>query len=157
MLLHVSSAPRPKLIRSNVSIMSSTFTSNPVSSFTSRAVPSASVSPNSNVPPGMDHCPINGSLPRRISSARPSSTTTPPTPTIGRSGYSLHELIRSRFPLLLAPRFFLGTLAEQFFRNRLTLTSSFAVYNTMVGGGRDSPRFPPREYCYGGSCRDSLP
>src|SRR6266481_4423585 len=34
-------------------------------------------------------------------------------------------------------------LAQQFFTNRLTLTSSFAVYNTMVGGGRDSPGFRP--------------
>ena len=36
----------------------------------------------------MDQCPRSGSLPRRISSTRPFSMTTPPTPTTGRSGYS---------------------------------------------------------------------
>src|SRR5258708_23401749 len=38
-----------------------------------------------------------------------------------------------------------------------TLTFWLAVYNTLVGGGRESRWVPRREYFYGGSCRDSLP
>jgi len=96
-VVQVSSAPCPKLIRSKTSIISITRTCNPVSSVNSRAVPSISVSPSSNVPPGIDHCPFSGSFPRRINSTRWFSITTPPTPTIGRSGNSRHELISPRF------------------------------------------------------------
>ena len=56
-------------IRSKTSIMSRTRTSRPVSSSISRATPACSDSPSSSVPPGMDHCPRKGSLPR-LESAR---------------------------------------------------------------------------------------
>ena len=44
--------------------------------------------PHLKHPPGIDHWPWSGGLARRISSARIPSTTTPPTPTNGCSGYS---------------------------------------------------------------------
>src|SRR5205823_6472335 len=46
------------------------------------------VSPNSKTPPGNDHSPLRGSVPRRTRTTRRSSRITAPTPTMGRSGYS---------------------------------------------------------------------
>src|SRR5437870_2273988 len=40
------------------------------------------------MPPGTDHSPSKGALPRLIKTTRPLSTMIAPTPTIGRSGYS---------------------------------------------------------------------
>ena len=58
----------------------------PVSSRTSRRTPSRSFSPSSSTPPGTDHSPLSGSVARRTSSTRPSSTITAPTPMMGCSG-----------------------------------------------------------------------
>src|SRR5712664_267555 len=105
-----------------------TRTVRPVSSRSSRATPSSSVSPNSSVPPGIDHSPSNGSLPRLISSARPWSIITPPTPTIGRSGYSREEAIYkylSVSPACLEPA------------HRMGLTSCrYIIRSTVVPAGR---------------------
>src|SRR5512133_1972339 len=60
----------------------------PVSSITSRWAASNTVSPSFCNPPGRLHSPCRGGLARRINSTRPSRTTTAPTPTRGRSGYS---------------------------------------------------------------------
>lgn len=108
-------------MRSKTSITSRTRTSRLVSSCSSRATPCCRDSPISRVPPGMDHCPRKGSLPRRISSARPSSMTTPPIPTTGLSGYS-------RAILIVLPRKLLGY--TQYRRGGLRLTSCTEVYNT---------------------------
>src|SRR5712664_1489462 len=105
-----------------------TRTVRPVSSRSSLATPSSSVSPNSSVPPGIDHSPSNGSLPRLISSARPWSIITPPTPTIGRSGYSREEAIYkylSVSPACLEPA------------HRMGLTSCrYIIRSTVVPAGR---------------------
>src|SRR5438552_4532650 len=74
-------------MRSSTSTIGPTSISRPVSSRTSRAIATSSVSPTSTAPPGRLHSPLSGSLPRHTSSTRPPSTTTAPTPTIGRSGY----------------------------------------------------------------------
>ena len=50
-------------MRSKTSIISTMRTVSPVSSFNSRMTPFSSDSPSSSVPPGIDHCPSNGSLP----------------------------------------------------------------------------------------------
>jgi hypothetical protein len=94
--------------------------SSPVSSFSSRAVPSASVSPSSSVPPGIDHWPNNGSVPRRLQ--RPTIFDDYlPTPTIGRSGYSRHEPFGSRFPFdLPIPGIRCCTQTLHFFMDTLT-------------------------------------
>jgi len=97
---------------------------NAVSSSNSRATPSSSVSPSSSVPPGMDHSPRNGSLPRRIKSARPRSMITPPIPTTGLSGYSLEAAIREVLVDTARCR------SKQPHRAR-ELTSYSAVYNTL--------------------------
>src|SRR5690349_12483760 len=76
------------MMRSNTSMTGPTSTSRPVSSRISRATPACSVSPSPSVPPGMPQCPASGSNRRRISTTHPSCRITPPTPTIGRSGYS---------------------------------------------------------------------
>ena len=57
--------------------------STPVSSSSSRTTASASVSPASTRPPGIDHSPAAGPWPRRTSSSRPSSTAMAPTHTSG--------------------------------------------------------------------------
>lgn len=69
----------------------------------------------------MDHWPSKGSLPRRMSRARPFSMTTPPTPTTGRSGYSREEVNLGFEPF-----------GVYNWRNRAPweLTSDNAVYNT---------------------------
>src|SRR5688500_17557634 len=64
-------------------------TSSPVSSRTSRRAASASDSPRSSRPPGSYHSPLRGSWARRTISARPSRTTTAPTPTTECAEYSL--------------------------------------------------------------------
>src|SRR5882724_6236088 len=107
---------------------SRTRTPMPVSSSNSRATPSSSVSPSSSVPPGMDHSPRNGSLPRRIKSARPRSMITPPIPTTGLSGYSLEAAIREVLVDTARCR------SKQPHRAR-ELTSYSAVYNTLHSGG----------------------
>src|SRR5579871_635030 len=81
------------MIRSSVAIISTGRTLNPVSSHTSRATPSAVVSPTSNTPPGSDHAPSIGSRPRRISKTSALRTTTAATPTMGAEGYSRPALI----------------------------------------------------------------
>src|ERR1700704_5229819 len=100
----------------------------PVSSRSSRATPCCSVSPSSSVPPGMDHSPRKGSLPRRIKRAWPRSMITPPIPTTGLSGYSLEEAIRE----VLADT--AQCCSQQRHRAR-ELTSYTAVYNTLRSGG----------------------
>src|SRR5215210_3123355 len=60
-----------------------------VSSLISRRAASASDSPSSSRPPGRDHSPFRGSCARLMIRARPSRTTTAPTPTTGCAGYSL--------------------------------------------------------------------
>src|SRR5467141_334422 len=100
----------------------------PVSSRSSRATPCSSVSPSSSMPPGMDHSPRKGSLPRRIKRTRPRSMITPPIPTTGLSGYSLEEAIRE----VLADT--AQCCSKQPHRAR-ELTSYTAVYNTLHSGG----------------------
>src|ERR1700686_2077188 len=97
-------------MRSNTSISSITLTVSPVSSSSSRATPCSRVSPNSKLPPGIDHSPSSGSLPRRMSRARPWSIMTPPTPTMGRSGYSREDAIWTLCAMTLSalPRCLLG-------------------------------------------------
>src|SRR5882672_2230255 len=107
---------------------SRTRTRMPVSSSNSRATPCSRFSPSSSVPPGMDHSPRKGSLPRRINSARPRSMITPPIPTTGLSGYSLEEAIRE----VLADS--APCCSKQPHRAR-ELTSYTAVYNTLHSGG----------------------
>src|SRR5487761_281051 len=72
---------------------SSARTRRPVSSRSSRAMPSAIVSPNSRMPPGMDHLPSSGGCALRMRRACASEITTPPTATTGRSGYSRLSVI----------------------------------------------------------------
>src|SRR5258708_27297231 len=113
-----------------------TRTVRPVSSRNSLATPSSSVSPSSNIPPGIDHSPSNGSLPGRISSARPWSIITPPTPTIGRSGYSREEAIYKccPFPLL-----------DWTQPTRMGLTSCrYIIRSTVVPAGRAAPTMDTR-------------
>src|SRR5215470_9463314 len=118
-------------MRSKSSISSRTRTSSPVSSRISRPTASSIVSPISMVPPGMDHWPSSGSVPRRIRTVRPRSTITPPMPTTGRSGYSLEEAISASSPLLA------GVIYDGNTPRRLNFHAS--VYNTLQGGG-DGPR-----------------
>src|SRR5713101_2906920 len=75
------------MMRSKTSIIAPTSTTRPVSSSTSRAHAVSSVSPSSTPPPGRFHSPFNGSWSRLTSTTRPSTSTTAPTPTTGRSGY----------------------------------------------------------------------
>src|SRR5215510_2052821 len=114
-------------MRSKSSINSRTRTSSPVSSRNSRRTASSIVSPISMVPPGMDHCPRSGSVPRRIRTVRPRSTITPPTPITGRSGYSLDDAI----PQVL------GCAAGGIYGGNTTQSLNFhaSVYNTLQGGG----------------------
>src|SRR5215467_6204405 len=114
-------------MRSKSSISSSTRTSSPVSSRNSRRTASSIVSPISMVPPGMDHSPSSGSVPRRIRTVRPRSTITPPTPTTGRSGYSLDEAIQET--LRSAAGAIYGRNTPQ------SLIFHASVYNTLQGGG----------------------
>src|SRR5258707_6810906 len=74
-------------MRSNTSITAPTSTTRPVSSSTSRAHAASSVSPSSTPPPGRFHAPFNGSCARLTNTTWPSTRTTAPTPTTGRSGY----------------------------------------------------------------------
>src|SRR5215831_125410 len=62
-----------------------------------------------------------------MSSALPSSMSTPPTPTIGRSGYSRGEAISTKKS---APRYGLGRTKGS------GLPGPGAVYNTLNGGSR---------------------
>ncbi len=78
---------------STVVSSSSAATLTPVSSSTSRAAASATVSPSSWAPPGRLQWPWRGGRPRRTSSTRSPCQTTTPTPTTGRSGYSRPPLI----------------------------------------------------------------
>src|ERR1041384_2460142 len=78
-----------RVIRSNTSMTGPTSTASPVSSSNSRVSAASSVSPISTIPPGRLQCPLSGSYLRRTRRTLPSSTITPPTPTMGRSGYSL--------------------------------------------------------------------
>src|SRR5579859_5496189 len=75
-------------MRSRTSSTSPALTMSPVSSRASRSAAPRSVSPSSTTPPGSDHSPSSGGLPRFTSKTRPWSTITAPTPTMGRSGYS---------------------------------------------------------------------
>src|SRR2546428_2638917 len=86
-------------MRSSTSTIGPTSTWRPVSSCTSRATATSSVSPISTAPPGRLHSPLSGWFPRRTSSTRLPSTTTAPTPTTGRSGNSLDTF----FPLAAGP------------------------------------------------------
>src|SRR4029079_15831367 len=76
------------MMRSNTSITGPTETISPVSSSTSRAQASSSVSPSSTPPPGRFHSPISGSCARLTRTIRSSIRTTAPKPITGRSGYA---------------------------------------------------------------------
>src|SRR5689334_17833930 len=62
-------------------------TESPVSSRTSRQTPSFRDSPVSSAPPGRDHQPFSGSLPRCAIRMRSRWKMRAPTPTTGRLGY----------------------------------------------------------------------
>src|SRR5215469_949957 len=102
-------------MRSKSSINSRTQTSSPVSSRSSRRTACSRVSPTSTLPPGMDHSPSRGSVPLRMSTVRPWSMITPPTPITGRSGYSREKAIWASL---------------RFARRARSLNSHASVYNT---------------------------
>src|ERR1700722_7572470 len=74
------------MMRSNTVAIDSAVTRKPVSSNTSRATASSNRSPVSTKPPGKDHKPSSGGLPRSTSKIRPSTNTIPPTPNKGCAG-----------------------------------------------------------------------
>jgi len=75
------------MILSNMTAIWVGVTSSPVSSNISRMIASSTRSPVSTAPPGSDHCPFKGSLPRSIKRTRSALKISAPTPRTGRGGY----------------------------------------------------------------------
>src|SRR6185369_14463289 len=137
-------------MRSNTPSSSVARTTRPVSSRASRSAPWRKVSPSSSIPPGIDHSPRRGALPRLISTTRPLSTIRAPTPISGCFGCSRCKWW-SDFPQGSKPAsyfaglgpcgFLRGPRTRRGSRTRNELDSRFTIFVVALEGYKRKRRF----------------